>query len=105
MNVDVSTDIVIDRPPETVAHYASDPDHVPDWYTEHQVRRMADSKAAHCWIAARMCCLLPRASHGVYTFQIMEFLPNRLVVRTTEGPFRMEIELYVGTRQKTDARE
>ena len=32
MNVDVSSDVVIDRPPSEVSSYASDPDHVPVWY-------------------------------------------------------------------------
>jgi hypothetical protein len=30
--VDVSTDIVIDRPRTAVAEYAANPDHVPAWY-------------------------------------------------------------------------
>jgi hypothetical protein len=32
MKIDVCTDIVINRPTETVAHYASNPDHIPQWY-------------------------------------------------------------------------
>jgi hypothetical protein len=32
MNVDVSSDVVIDRPPPEVSDYASDPDNVPARY-------------------------------------------------------------------------
>src|SRR5438270_13736158 len=32
MNVDVSTDAVIHRPPQEVAAYAADSQHAPDWY-------------------------------------------------------------------------
>jgi hypothetical protein len=32
MSVDVSTSVVINRPRESVARYAANPDHAPDWY-------------------------------------------------------------------------
>lgn len=36
MNVDVSTDIVIDGPPSKVSTYAANPDNVPCWYANIQ---------------------------------------------------------------------
>jgi hypothetical protein len=70
VNVDVSTDIVFNRPPEIVARYASDPDHVARLVREHQVRRMADSKAAHYWIAVAFVAYFLRRI--AYTYEIME---------------------------------
>src|SRR5947208_8965311 len=90
MNVDVSTDAVIHRPPQEVAAYAADPQHAPDWYvniksvewkTPPPLR--AGSKVAFVahFLGRRMA----------YTYEIVEFAPGRrLVMRTAEGPFPME---------------
>jgi len=89
VQVDVSTDIVIDRPAETVVDYASDPDHVPDWYAnikavEWQTQRPLRIGSRIAFVAHFL------GRRMAYTYEIMELSPSRLVMRTTEGPFPME---------------
>src|SRR5258706_16155878 len=90
MNVDVSTEAVIHRPPDEVAAYAADPTHAPEWYvniksvewkTPPPLR--AGSKAAFIahFLGRRIA----------YTYEIVEFELCRLPVRgSPEGPFPME---------------
>lgn len=90
MNVDVSTEAVIHRPPDEVGEYAADPQHAPEWYvniksvewkTPPPLR--AGSKVAFVahFLGRRMA----------YTYEIVELVPGRrLVMRTAEGPFPME---------------
>jgi uncharacterized protein YndB with AHSA1/START domain len=90
MAVDVSTEIVIRRPPADVAAYAANPSNAPTWYvsiktvdwkTEPVVRTGAR--------AAFVAEFLGRTL--AYTYEIVEFIPGkRLVMRTAEGPFPME---------------
>jgi uncharacterized membrane protein len=89
VNIDVSTDIVINRPPETVARYASDPDHVPDWYAniksvEWQTERPLTLGSRIAFVAYFL------GRRMAYTYEIAELSSSHLVMRTTEGPFPME---------------
>jgi uncharacterized protein YndB with AHSA1/START domain len=104
MNVDVSTDIVIDCPPSKVSTYTADPNNVPHWYVniESVEWRTAPSVAVGSRIAFVAQFLKRRMA---YTYEIVELVPGeRLVMRTTDGPFPMEttytwqLEANGGTR-------
>lgn len=89
MIVDVTTDIVINRPRETVAHYASDPDHVPEWYAN--IKSIEWQTQRPLRVGSRIAFVAYFLSRRMaYTYEIVELSPNRLVMRTTEGPFPME---------------
>jgi uncharacterized protein YndB with AHSA1/START domain len=90
MPVDVLTEIVIDRPAEEVAAYATDPSHAPDWY------RNIDSVAWRTPEPLRVGSQLEFVAHFLgrrlaYTYEVVEHVPGeRLVMRTADGPFPME---------------
>jgi uncharacterized membrane protein len=90
MNVDVSTEIEIDRPVFTVSTYAADPDNAPRWYV--------NIKSVE-WLTARSVAVGSRIAfvaqflgrRMAYTYEIVEFVPGeRLIMRTADGPFPME---------------
>lgn len=90
MPVDVTTDVVISRPLETVASYASDPAKAPDWYA---------NIASFEWVTPPPITVgsqLSFVAHFLgrrleYTYEVTEFVPlARLVMRTAQGPFPME---------------
>ena len=90
LNVDVSTDVVINRPPANVSAYASDPDHVPAWYKNiKSVEWKTDRSIA---VGSRIAFVAQFLGRRLaYTSEIAEFIPGeRLVMRTTDGPFPME---------------
>ena len=89
MNVDVATQIVIDRPRAEVATYASDPDHVTAWYAN--ISSVTWQGPKNVVVGARMeftAKFLGRRL--VYTYEIVDLVPGeRLVMRTADGPFPM----------------
>lgn len=88
--VDVLTEIVIAKPLDKVADYAANPDNAPKWYVNIksaewrtpkplQVGSQVDFKAQFL------------GKQLEYTYEIIEYIPQqKLVMRTSEGPFPME---------------
>ena len=90
MTVDVSSEVVIQRPRDEVAVYAANPDHAPAWYvniktvewkTPPPVRVGSQIAFVAHFLGRRMA----------YTYEVVELVPGeRFVMRTAEGPFPME---------------
>ena len=90
MSVCVVTKIVIARPRDQVAAFSADPDNAPAWY--------ANIKSVE-WVTPRPLRESSRVAFVAYflgrrlayTYEVVELqLPERLVMRTSEGPFPME---------------
>jgi len=90
MNVDVLTSVVINRPVAEVSRFAADPDNAPRWY--------ANIKSVE-WKTARPAQVGSQIDFGahflgrrlVYTYEIVEFTPERrLTMRSSGPPFPME---------------
>ena len=100
MAVDVTTVLAIARPREVVAAYAMDPDHAPDWYAN--IKSVAWQTPRPLQVGARIDFVAHFLGRRLaYTYEIVELIPGeRLVMRTSQGPFPMET---IYTFQRVDA--
>ena len=89
MDVDVTTEITIDRRRSEVAEYACDPDHATEWYANiTKVKWKSPKPLAVGTLVEFTAKFLGRRL--VYTYEIAELVPGtRFVMRTADGPFPM----------------
>lgn len=90
MSVDVTTEIVIDRPRAEVAAFAADPDNAAAWYDNIEaVEWRSEPPLALGSRIAFVAAFLGRRL--AYTYEVREHRPGeRFVMGTAEGPFPME---------------
>jgi len=90
MDVDVLTEIDIDRPRSEVAAYATEPDNATAWYENiRQVEWRSPRPLAVGSKIAFVASFLGRQL--AYTYEVREMTPDlRFVMSTVDGPFPME---------------
>ena len=90
MAVDVVTRIVIDRPREVVAKFASDPSNAPRWYVN--IKSVEWKTPPPIGVGSQVAFVAHFLGRRMaYTYKITEFVPSqRMVMATAEGPFPME---------------
>jgi hypothetical protein len=90
MPVDVVSEVVIARPRADVAAYACDPDTTTEWYANiHAVEWRTPPPLSVGTRLAFVARFLGRRL--AYVYEVREWVPGeRLVMRTSEGPFPME---------------
>src|SRR5919204_3886122 len=88
--VDVSTEIVIDRPVEAVSSFAANPDNAPLWYENSTSVEWKTSPPLG--VGSRVAFVAEFLGRRMaYTYEIVDHTPGqRLTMRTAEGPFPME---------------
>ena len=90
MTVDVLSEIVMQRPREEVARYASNPDHTPAWYVNIQT---VEWKTPPPVTAGAQVAFVAHflGRRMAYTYEIVELVPGeRMVMGTAQVPFPME---------------
>lgn len=89
-NVDVETEIVIERPRDVVAAFAADPDNATAWYENIKSVEWRSPKPA--MVGSKIAFVARFLGRTLaYVYEIRESVPaERFVMSTADGPFAME---------------
>ena len=90
MAVDVSSEIIVQRPRSEVAEYASNPDHAPSWYVN--IKTIEWKTQPPVQVGSQIAFVAHFLGRRMaYTYEVVEVVPGeRFVMRTAQGPFPME---------------
>lgn len=90
MDVDVVTEIEIDRPRREVADYATDPENTTSWYAN--ITHVDPQTPGPLSVGSRMEFVAEFLGRRLtYTYEVTDLVPGeRLVMSTADGPFAME---------------
>lgn len=90
MPVDVVTELVIERPVAEVASFAAAPDNAPVWYEN--IKSIQWRSPPPLGVGSRVAFVAHFLGKQLaYTYEVTELKPGqKLVMRTSEGPFPME---------------
>lgn len=89
MTVDITTEIVINRPVAQVAAYAAEPSNAPSWYVN---IKSAESKTAPPLQVGSLVAFVAQfmGKRLEYTYEVVAYVPGeRLQMTTAQGPFPM----------------
>jgi uncharacterized membrane protein len=88
--VNVQTEILIQRPREIVARYASNPDNAPVWYVN--IRSAQWQTPKPLTIGSRVAFTARFLGRNLdYVYEFTELVPGeKLTMRTSQGPFPMQ---------------
>ena len=89
-DVDVTTETTIRCPRGVVAEYATNPEHAPRWYAN--IERVEWRSPPPVAVGSRIAFVAEFLGRRLaYTYEVVELVAGeRLVMRTSEGPFPME---------------
>ena len=90
MDVDVVTEIEIDRPRAPVAAFAGDPSNVTSWYAN--IKSVEWKTPPPVAVGSQIAFVAEFLGRRIaYTYEVKELVPGeRLVMATSDGPFAME---------------
>ena len=90
MAVDVTTEIVIQRPRQLVADYSENPENAPAWYTN--IKEIEWKTSPPLSLGSKIAFVADFLGRRLaYTYEVIDYQPGRrLVMSTKEGPFPME---------------
>ena len=89
MTVDVTTEIVIDRPLAEVSAFVADPSNAPQWYVN--IERVEWKSVPPLRVGSQVAFVAKFLGKTLaYTYEFVEVLPEeRVTMRTAQGPFPM----------------
>jgi hypothetical protein len=90
LQIDVVSEILIERPLSVVADYATNPANVPSWYVN--IKSVEWVTAPPVGVGSKIAFVAQFLGRRMeYVYEVVELVPDkRFVMRTAHGPFPME---------------